>query len=186
MKIRELRDQDLVDAVRILALCFEKELTTILKDVDIARELLMEFFRKNKNGCYVAEEERVVAFGWLLSEKLKIFKFLREKIGLVDGLRAYLLLRFFVRAPKKGEGFLVFVAVSPLRRRNGIGSRLMKRIIEEAKNMNLKRLKCIIPVNSDSLPFLTALGFETVDLFENRLAEKYFSSREWILLRKDL
>ncbi|MEM2727057.1 MAG: GNAT family N-acetyltransferase [Archaeoglobaceae archaeon] len=186
MKIRELRDEDLVDAVRILALCFEKELTTIFKDVDIARELLMDFFRENKNGCYVAEDERVVAFAWLLSRKQKIFGFLRKKIGFVDGLRAYLLLRFFVRTPKKGEGFLVFICTSPLRLKVGIGSALMQKIINRAKEEGLESLKCIAPADSDSVLFFKKMGFEISNLFNNRLAEKYFSSREWVLMTKDL
>lgn len=186
MRIRELRDEDLVDAVRIMALTFERELTVIFKDLDIARELLVDFFRKNKNGCYVAEDNRVLAFAWYLSRKKKIFKFLREKLGFVDGLRAYLLLRFFVRTPKKGEGFLVFICVSPLRRVTGIGSALMLEIIKRAKEEGLNSLKCIIPAESDSVYFFKKFGFELTKLFENSLAKKYFSSKEWILMRKDL
>ncbi|MEM0215604.1 MAG: GNAT family N-acetyltransferase [Archaeoglobaceae archaeon] len=186
MKIRELRDDDLVDAVRILALCFEKELTAVFRDIDISRELLIDFFRENKNGCYVVEDRRVIAFAWILTEKKRILKFLRKRIGILDGLRAYLLLRFFVRTPKKGEAFLIFICVSPLRQKSGVGSALMLEIIKRAKESGVKLLKCIIPAESNSVYFFKKFGFEIIQLFENRLAEKYFSSNQWILMSKYL
>jgi len=186
MRIRELRDEDLVDAVRILALSFEKELLTIFKDIDIARDLLMEFFEDYKVGCYVAEEERILAFAWVLKEKPQIFKFLRSRLGLLNGLRSYLLLKFFLRMPKNGEGFLAFIAVSPLRRKAGIGTALMKEIISRAKSENFKLLNCILPAESDAIPFFKKLGFEIAGVFENKLAEKYFSSKVWVLITKDL
>lgn len=186
MRIRELRKDDLNDAVRILALCFEKEIKTIFKDVDIAREIIKDFFEENPNGCYVVEEDRVVAIAWFVDRKLKVLKFLKSQMGFLEGLRAYLLLRFFLKKPKKGEGFLIFIAVSPLRQRTGIGSALMREIISLAKSMNLKRLNCIIPANSDLVTFFKNLDFEAVKVFENNLAEKYFFSREWFFLSKDL
>ncbi|MDK2876416.1 MAG: hypothetical protein PWQ22_826 [Archaeoglobaceae archaeon] len=186
MRIRELRDEDLVDAVRILALSCERELTVIFRDIDVARDLLREFFKKEKEGCYVAEDGRVLAFAWVLLNKVRIFKFLREQIGFIDGLRAYLLLKFFLRTPKKGECFLIFIAVSPLRRWSGIGSALMERVIEDLREKKLKRINCIIPAESDSLAFFNKLGFEVANIFENSLAEKYFFSRQWVLMSKDL
>lgn len=186
MKIRELRDEDLVDAVRILALSCERELTVIFKDMDIARDLIKDFFKEERRGCYIAEDGRVLAFAWVLLSKVKIFKFLREQMGFIDGLRAYLLLKFFLRAPKKGEGFLIFVTVSPLRRGSGIGSALIERVIEDLKEKKFKRLNCIIPAESDSLAFFKKLGFEISNIFKNRAAEKYFFSPQWVLMSKDL
>ncbi|MCS7131021.1 MAG: GNAT family N-acetyltransferase [Archaeoglobaceae archaeon] len=186
MKIRELRDEDLVDAVRILALCFEKELITIFRDLDLAREILKEFFKEHKEGCYVAEDGRVLAFAWLLSEKPKILKFLKSQVGFLNALRAYLLLKFFLRSQKNGEVYLAFIAVSPLRQRAGIGSALMNEIIKQAKFKNFRSMNCIVQADSEAVLFFKNLGFEIRNFFENRLAEKYFSAKEWVLLSKDL
>ncbi len=186
MKIRKLREDDLVDAVRIISLSFEKELIAIFKDIDIARDILMDFFRENRDGCYVAEDERVLAFAWLLKEKPKILKFLKSEMGLVDGLRSYILLRFFIKKPKKGEGILVFSAVSPLRRGSGIGTRLMKEVISIAKSEKITSMRCMVPAESDAVLFFKNLGFEVRGIFDNKLAEKYFSCRTWVLLYKDL
>ncbi|MCX8172414.1 MAG: GNAT family N-acetyltransferase [Archaeoglobaceae archaeon] len=187
MRVRGLKDDDLTDAIRILTLCFERELKTIFKDVEIAREILKEFFKFNRDGVLVAEEERVLAIAWLLSDnRLRILKFLRNEMGFIDGLRAYLLLKFFLRKPKKGEGFLVFIAVSPLRRGLGIGSAMMREIIANAKSKNLRCVKCVVRADSDALVFFRNFGFEIIGVFKNRLAEKYFLSKEWILLSKDL
>jgi ribosomal protein S18 acetylase RimI-like enzyme len=186
MIVRKLREDDLVDAVRIIALSFERELIAIFKDVDIARDIATEFFRVNRDGCYVAEEGRVVAFAWLIKEKPKIFKFLKSQMSFVDGLRSYILLRFFLRRPKKGEGFLVFIAVSPLRRGSGIGTRFMNEVVSIARSEKINTLKCMVPAEGDALIFFKNLGFEINGIFENKLAEKYFSCRSWVLLCKDL
>lgn len=186
MKIRELKDEDVADAVRILVLCFEKELMTIFKDIDLARDILKEFFKEHREGCYVAEEERVVAFACFLSEKPKILKFLRSRMGILNALRAYLLIKFFLRPPRNREAHLVFIAVSPLRRRVGIGSALMNEIINWAKFKNFRYLNCIVQADNDAVLFFKNLGFEIGNVFENRLAEKYFFSREWVLMSKDL
>jgi ribosomal protein S18 acetylase RimI-like enzyme len=186
MKIRKLRDEDIVDAVRVLALSCERELSAVLKDIDFARDILFEFFKMNKEGCYVAEDGRVLAFTWVLIQKVNPLKFLRKRLGLIDGLRAYLLLKFFLRKPKKGECFLVFLAVSPLRRGSGIGTTLMEKVIEDLREKKMRRITCILPANSDAVVFFRKIGFDVDEIFENRLAEKYFFSRQWILMGKDL
>ncbi|MEM1579191.1 MAG: GNAT family N-acetyltransferase [Archaeoglobaceae archaeon] len=186
MIVRPLKRSDLNDVIRILVLSFERELATIFRDVDLAREILGEFFEKNPEGCFVAEDGRVVGFLRITFEEQKIFGFLREKLGFIDGLRASLLLKFFVKNPKKGEGFVNFIVVSPFRRGNGIGSALMRRAIEEARIRNLKSLKCMISAGSESITFFEKFGFEIEKLIESKLAERYFSSKEWVILKKDL
>lgn len=186
MKIRKPGDEDLFDAVRVLALSCERELNVIFKDIDVAREILFEFFKMNKEGCYVAEDGRILAFTWVLIQKLNPLNFLRERLGLIEGLRAYLLLKFFLRKPKKGECFLVFLAVSPLRRGSGIGTALMEKVIGDLRGKKMRRISCILPADSDAVAFFRRLGFEVDEIFENRLAEKYFFSRQWVLMGKDL
>lgn len=186
MIVRRLEKSDLSDALRILVLSFEREITTIFRDADFAREILREFFEKNPEGCFVAEDGRVIGFLRISFGEQKIFGFLREKLGFIDGLRASLLLKFFVKNPKKGEGFLDFIVVSPLRRKKGAGSALMQRAIEEANKRNLKSLKCMISAESEAINFFEKFGFEVEKLLESKLAERYFSSKDWVILKKDL
>lgn len=185
MIVRPLERKDVGEATRILLLSFDRELSTIFGDVYTAGEILRDFFSRNTEGCFVAEKDRVLGFSRLSFEKHEISKFLREKLGFLKGSRASLLLKFFLRDPKKGEAFLDFIAVSPLRRREGVGTAMMKKLIEVAEG-KVKRLTCMVRAESDAIAFFEKFGFEVSSFFENRLAEKYFSSRQWVLLSKDL
>lgn len=185
MIVRPLEKEDIGEAVRILLLSFDRELSTIFRDIYFAGEILREFFSRNMEGCFVAEKDRILGFSCISFGKHEISKFLREKLGFLQGLRASLLLKFFFRDPKKGEAFLDFIAVSPLRRNEGIGSAMMKKLIEVAEN-RARRLNCIISAESDAISFFQKFGFEISSVFENKLAEKYFSTKQWFLMSKDL
>ncbi|MEM4455724.1 MAG: GNAT family N-acetyltransferase [Archaeoglobaceae archaeon] len=186
MIVRPLEKEDVAEAVRILLLSFDRELSVVFKDIYFAGEILREFFSKNAEGCFVAEKERILGFSRISFEKHDISKFLREKLGLLEGLRAFLLLKFFVRNPRKGEAFIDFIAVSPLRRNEGIGSAMMEKLIEVAEEKEARRLNCIIRADSDAISFFQKFGFEVANILENKLAEKYFSSKQWLLMSKDL
>lgn len=185
MIVRPLKREDVGEAVRILLLSFNRELSTIFKDIYLAGDVLRDFFSRNTRDCFVAEDGRILGFSRLSFEKHEISKFLKEKLGFLNGLRASLLLKFFLRDPKKGEAFIDFIAVSPLRRNEGIGSAMMEKLIEVAKEKAI-RLNCIISAESDAITFFRKFGFEVLSVFENKLAEKYFSSGKWILMSKDL
>lgn len=186
MIVRPLKKEDLREAVRILILSFDRELLVIFKDIYFAGEVLFDFFNRNMQGCYVAEKERVLGFSCISFEEHKLFKFLRERMGFVEGLRASLLLKFFARNPKRGEAFIDFIAVSPLRRNEGIGSAMMKKLIDVAMERDVFRLNCMVRAESDAVTFFRKFGFEIVSVFENKLAEKYFFSRQWFVMSKDL
>ncbi len=186
MIVRPLEKGDVAEAVRILLLCFDRELSVIFRDLYIAGDVLKEFFAKNPENCFVAEDRRILGFSRISFDKQKISGFLRRKMGLVDGIRASLLIKFFARNPKKEEAFIDFIAVSPLRRRESIGSEIMKRLIEEARKNNKSRLVCLIRAESETIAFFEKFGFKVREIFENKFAERYFSSRHWLLLSKDL
>lgn len=186
MIVRPLRRDDIGEAVRILLLSFDRELSVIFRDVYFAGEFLRDFFSRNMGGCFVAEKERVLGFSCISFEEHKIFKFLREKLGFLEGWRASLLLKFFVRNPKKGEAFIDFIAVSPLRRNEGAGSAMMKKLVEVASYKGVRHLKCIIRADSDAVTFFQRFGFEVANVLESKFAEKYFSSRQWLVMNKDL
>ncbi|MCS7119367.1 MAG: GNAT family N-acetyltransferase [Archaeoglobaceae archaeon] len=184
MIVRPLEKKDIGEAVRILLLSFDREISVIFRDIYFAGEILKEFFNRNLENCFVAEKGRILGFSCISFKKHKIFKFLRERMGFIEGLRASLLLRFFLRDPQKDEAFLDFIAVSPLRRREGIGSAIMEKLIEVSKEKNVRSLNCIIHADSDLVLFFKKFDFEIVKMFESRLAEKYFSSRVWFLMSK--
>ncbi|MEM0350432.1 MAG: GNAT family N-acetyltransferase [Archaeoglobaceae archaeon] len=186
MRVRPLEKADVAEAVRILLLSFDREISAIFRDIYFAGEILKDFFIRNPENCFVAEKERILGFSCISFEEHKIFKFLRERMGFLEGYRASLLLKFFMRNPKKGEAFIDFIAVTPLRRREGVGSALMKRMIESAKEREVKRLNCLVRSESESLPFFEKFGFKVVKVFESKLAEKYFYTKLWFLLSKDL
>lgn len=186
MRVRPLERGDVGEAVRILLLSFDRELSTIFRDIYFAGEVLRDFFSSNMDGCFIAEKERILGFSCISFGEQKIFKFLRDRIGFLESLRASLLLRFFIRKPKKGEAFINFIAVSPLRRHEGIGSAMMKKMIEVAEDRKAARLSCIIRADSEALEFFQKFGFEVTSVFENKFAEKYFFSNQWILMSKDL
>uniref|UniRef100_A0A7J2TIR7 N-acetyltransferase n=1 Tax=Archaeoglobus fulgidus TaxID=2234 RepID=A0A7J2TIR7_ARCFL len=186
MIVRPLKREDVSEAVRILLLSFDKELSVIFKDLYIAGDVLKDFLIENPENCFVAEERRILGFSRISLGKEKIFEFLRKKMGLVHGLRASLLMKFFVRNPRKEEAFIDFIAVSPLRRREGIGSAMMEKLIEVAREEKRSFLSCLIKSESESLSFFERFGFKVEKVLENKLAERYFSARHWLLLRKDL
>ncbi|MEM0315709.1 MAG: N-acetyltransferase [Archaeoglobaceae archaeon] len=186
MIVRPLEKEDIAEAVRILLLSFDRELSVVFKDVYFAGEILREFFSRDAEGCFVAEKERVLGFSRISFGKHDVSSFLREKLGFLEGLRASLLLKFLIRKPKRGEAFIDFIAVSPLRRNEGIGSAMMEKLIEVAKKKEVRRLNCVIRADSDAVSFFQKFGFEVANILENKLAEKYFSSRQWLLMSKDL
>lgn len=187
MKVRELEKKDVRDAVRILILCFDRELNGIFGDVELARELLFRFFSIYSENCYVAEAERVVGFASYSSKKVPISSFLRKELGFMKGTKASLLIRYLCPVPKRGEGVLNFVAVSPLRRNEGVGSALLSKIIEDAGKKGIKSLKSYVSVANDAgIGLLIKFGFKVEKMIDHSFAEKNFGVRQWYLMRLKL
>jgi len=88
MRVRELEDGDIRDAVRILVLSFSRELNGIFGDIELARELFFKFFSLQRKECLVAESDRIVGFAsYSFRQRLPISGFLRRELGFVRGVR---------------------------------------------------------------------------------------------------
>jgi GNAT superfamily N-acetyltransferase len=56
------------------------------------------------------------------------------------------------------------IAVAPLRRRQGVGSRLLKLVLYQAQQLRIRRLQAIVdPANAAALSFFAENGFEEAD-----------------------
>ncbi len=187
MKIRDLERDDARDAVRILILSFDRELNSIFGDIELAREIFFKFFSRYQDGCIVAEAERVVGFASFSVRKTPISAFLRSEMGFVRGLKTSLLLSYLCPKPKKGEGVINFITVSPLRRNSGIGSALLSEIIDRARDYGLRCLKCYVSVANDAgIGLLTKHGFVIERMIDNSFAERNFGQRQWYLMKLEV
>lgn len=187
MRIRDLKESDVRDAVRILILSFDRELNSVFKDIELAREIFFKFFSTYQDGCIVAEAERIVGFASLSVKKTPLSSFLRSEMGFVKGLKTSLLLSYLCPKPKKGEGVVNFIAVSPLRRNSGIGSALLGEIISRAQNHGLRCIKCYVSVANDAgIGLLTKYGFVIEKMIDNSFAERNFGQRQWYLMKLNL
>ncbi len=187
MKVRELEKDDVRDAVRILVLSFERELFGIFGDVELARELFFEYFSLYPEYCYVAEEERIIGFASISFGKTKIGSFLRKKLGFVRGTKFGMLIKYLCPSPKKDEATINFVAVSPLRRGKGVGTALMEKLLEVAREKGKKKVKCYVSVENDSgIGLLTKFKFRIANMIDNSFAEKHFGQRKWYLMELEL
>ncbi len=187
MKIRDLEKEDVKDAVRILILSFDRELNSILRDIELAREIFFKFFSKYRENCIVAEAERIVGFASFSVQKPPLSAFLRSEMGFVRGLKTSLLLSYLCPKPKKGEGVINFIAVSPLRRNSGVGSALLSEIIDRAQDYGLRCLKCYVSVANDAgIGLLTKHGFVIEKMIDNSFAERNFGQRQWYLMKLEL
>ncbi len=187
MRVRELEKSDVRDAVRILVLSFDRELNGIFNDVELARELLFKFFSDYSENCFVAEGGRVVGFASYSTRKMPVSKFLRRELGFVKGIKTSLLIDYLCPKPKKGEGTINFIVVSPLRRNSGVGSTLLSRIIEDAREKGVRSLKSYVSVENDAgIGLFTKFGFEIEKMLDNSFAEKNFGQKQWYLMRLEL
>ena len=184
MRVRDLERDDVRDAVRILILSFDRELSSIFKDIELARDIFFKFFSMYSDNCVVAEAERIIGFASFSTEKTPLSGFLRSEMGFVRGLKTYLLLRYLCPKPKKGEGTINFIAVSPLRRNSGVGSALLDEIIRRGREKGIRTLKCYVSLSNDAgIGLLTKHGFEIEKMVETSFAEKNFGQRQWYLMR---
>jgi len=186
MKIRKLEREDVRDAVRILLLFFEKVFYRIFGDLELARELFFEYFEENTDGCYVAEEERIVGFAYTSSKKQDFGKFFRRKLGFVKGTKIGLLLSYICPKPKRDELVINFLAISPLRMDERICLSLLEKIAEDAVKDKKKRIKCLISIENELLDTYTDFGFKIKKVFDSRFAEKNFGVRVWNLMELEL
>lgn len=187
MRIRELERDDVGDAVRILILSFERELNFIFRDIELAREVLFKFFSSYHENCFIAEDERILGFASYSTKKMPISKHLRKELGFVQGLKISLLLSYLCPKPKRGEGVINFIAVSPLRRDQGIGSLLLHKIIEDAESEGVKRLKVNVSVENDAgIGLFTKFGFKIDKMLDNSFAERNFGQRQWYVMKLEL
>ena len=184
LQVRELEPGDVRDAVRILVLSFERELFGIFSDLELAREILFEYFSLYRDGCYVAESERVLGFSMASFAPPPIGKFLRSKLGIVQGTKLSLLISYLCPKPGLGEVTINFIAVSPLRREKGVGSALLSRIIEDAKKVGKREISCYVSVDNDAgISLLTKFGFQIARMIDNSFAERNFGQRRWYLMK---
>lgn len=188
MRVRELREEDARDAVRILVLSFGRELNGIFGDTELARELFFKFFSTHTEECLVVEAERIIGFAsYSLKQRLPISDFLKKELGFVKGLKLSMLIRYLCPKPKKGKAVINFIAVSPLRRNSGAGSALLEKIVERVKEGGGKEIECYVSVDNDAgIGLLTKFGFEVARMLDNRFAEKNFGARQWYLMRLKL
>ncbi|MCS7122330.1 MAG: GNAT family N-acetyltransferase [Archaeoglobaceae archaeon] len=181
MKIEEIKKEYIRDAVRILVLSCEKELNAIFKDLELAKDLLFKYFELYPNG-FVALDDRVAGFANVSCEERPMRKFLQKELGFFNGLKAWLLLSFFWMKPKKNDAILDFIVVSPLKRRKGIGTKLLEEILDRFSG---KRIKCMIDVeNNAAINLFSKFEFKKKFL-ENKMAEKYFGRKGWFLMVKE-
>uniref|UniRef100_A0A7C3MA70 N-acetyltransferase n=1 Tax=Archaeoglobus fulgidus TaxID=2234 RepID=A0A7C3MA70_ARCFL len=185
MRVRELEDGDIRDAVRILVLSFSRELNGIFGDIELARELFFKFFSLQRKECLVAESDRIVGFAsYSFRQRLPISGFLRRELGFVRGVKASLLIRYLCPKPRKGKAVINFIAVSPLRRNCGAGSLLLERIIESVREGGGKEIECLVSVDNDEgIGLLSKFGFEIARMLDNSFAEKNFGIKQWYLMR---
>ncbi|WP_202319391.1 GNAT family N-acetyltransferase [Archaeoglobus neptunius] len=187
MRVRNLEARDSKDAARILILSFERELNGIFGDIELARELFFKFFGQYTENCFVVEEGRIIGFASYSSGNTPISDFLKRELGFVRGLKTSLLIRYLCPKPKRGEGVINFIAVSPLRRNCKAGSALLERIVEDASEKRLRLLKVYVSVDNDAgIGLFTKYGFEIEKMIDHRFAEKNFGFRQWYLMKKEL
>ena len=56
------------------------------------------------------------------------------------------------------------IAVAPMRRRQGVGTRLLQLVLNQAQQLRVRRLQAIVdPANSAALSFFAENGFEEAD-----------------------
>ena len=85
-----------------------------------------------------------------------------------DGQLAGFLIGFLSQSDP-AEAYIHFVGVAPDRRGEGLGRQLYERFFDSVREDGRKRVRCVTsPVNSGSLAFHRALGFEV-----ERVAEDY-------------
>jgi ribosomal protein S18 acetylase RimI-like enzyme len=184
LQIRELEPKDVRDAVRILILSFERELFGIFNDLELAREILFEYFSVYRDGCFVAESERILGFASVSFSSPPTRRFFRNKLGIIRGTKISLLISYLCPKPKSSGATINFIAVSPLKREKGIGSALLRRIIDEALRAEKKEISCYVSVDNDAgISLLTKHGFQIVRMLDNSFAEKRFGQRKWYLMK---
>ncbi len=187
MIVRELRVEDVRDAVRILTLSFEREIFCVFRDLELAKEIFFEYFSENLDGCIVAEEERVIGFAYTSFQEHNWGSFLRKKFGFVKGSKLSLLLSYLCPNPKKDEAVINFISVSPLRRGKGVGTKLLERIIDDCKKRGKRKVKCWVSVENDAgLALFTKFNFKIAKMIDNKFAEKNFGQRQWYLMELQL
>jgi ribosomal protein S18 acetylase RimI-like enzyme len=85
-----------------------------------------------------------------------------------DGQLAGFLIGFLSQSDP-GEAYIHFVGIAPERRGEGLGRRLYERFFDSVRGDGRTRVRCVTsPVNSGSVAFHQALGFEV-----ERVAEDY-------------
>ncbi len=190
--IVQLEDPDVRDFVKSLVRCYEMEFSKIFGDVYLAYDMLLEYYSnlRDRRGIFVSKaRERVVGLVeiWVKEirrEKLPLSNFLKS-FGLLNGLKARLLLSFFDKRPKRDEAYVRHLCLHPDVRLE-FGEGLVDKAIEFAKDLGKKRISVWLPVESDFVDICVDRGFEIKRMLDSKYAEKYFGRRYYYLLVKSL
>ncbi|MBF6595893.1 MAG: GNAT family N-acetyltransferase [Thermaceae bacterium] len=91
------------------------------------------------------------------------FRLLKETLGLLGAIRAFLVLSLLERKCVSGQLLMDGIAVSPKMRGGGIGTRLLHRLIEYARNEGYQSLRLdVIDTNPAARRLYERVGFTLV------------------------
>ncbi|MDX9993325.1 MAG: GNAT family N-acetyltransferase [Anaerolineales bacterium] len=152
------------EAAGLYDAAFGAKLSIAIPDKELRLAVLREAF--NPNFCFVAmsggELVGIAGFNTTAGSLTGGMTFgeLYALLGLVKALRAILVLALFERKLTKGELLMDGISVSPKMRGNGIGSSLLRRLMEYARIEGYRTLRLdVIDTNPPARRLYERLGF---------------------------
>lgn len=152
------------EAAGLYDAAFGAKLSIAIPDKDLRLAVLREAF--NPNFCFVAmsggELVGIAGFKTTIGSLTEGMTFgeLRAQLGLFEAVRAILVLALFQRTPPKGQLLMDGISVSPKMRGSGIGSSLLRQLIEYARLGGYRTLRLdVIDTNPAARRLYERLGF---------------------------
>lgn len=157
-------DELRLDAAELYDAAFGAKLSIAIPNKDSRLAVLREAF--NPSSCFVAMSggELVGIAGFKTTTGSltggMMFGELLAQLGLMKALRASLILALFERKLTKGELLMDGISVSPKMRGSGIGSSLLRQLIEYARIGGYRTLRLdVIDTNPSARRLYERLGF---------------------------
>jgi ribosomal protein S18 acetylase RimI-like enzyme len=157
-------DELRLDAAVLYDAAFGAKLSIAIPNKDSRLAVLREAF--NPSSCFVAmsDGELVGIAGFKTTTGSltggMTFGKLRAQLGLMKALRASLILALFERKLTKGELLMDGISVSPKMRGSGIGSSLLRQLIDYARIGGYRTLRLdVIDTNPSARRLYERIGF---------------------------
>ncbi|MBP2133311.1 ribosomal protein S18 acetylase RimI-like enzyme [Methanomicrobium sp. W14] len=195
--VRNLGRSDFDAAVSILAESFFSKFSTAVSgDKDSIKSFLreVEFDDEDKfDGYFVSVTGDSVSGILLLKWKGKktgssLGKFVSavKKAGLLRVLRFVLVFALLSHEPGKGECYIDHIAVAPVFRGRGIGTKLLAAAEDFAGKNGFEKLTLYVAFSNDARKLYEKYGFKEVKSEESLVTALMFGIDRWVYMEKNL